>query len=175
MRKEIVGTGTGGQGIQLMIHIFSLALHNKNRNMASKPDYGPEVRGGKSSAYSVMKEFSEDWPEVMEIDILISLSQEGFDFWLGRIKKDALVFYDPTLIQREQEDERRYYAVPASEIVAESKDKRVINMAILGGVIKISKLVSVQEIVKALKQEGKYSEANKKALEEGYNRVYEVK
>ena len=175
MREEIVGTGTGGQGIQLMIHILSLALHNQSRDMASKPDYGPEVRGGKSSAYSVVKDFPEDWPEIMESDILIALSQEGFEVWIEKIKKDALIFCDPALVKCDSTEAKKYYIVPASEIAQELKDKRVINMAMLGGVIKITKLISIENVLEALKQEGKYSEANKKALEKGYKRVCEIK
>ncbi len=171
MRKEMIGTGFGGQGIQLMIKIFASSLYNKGYLATFKSDYGPAVRGGKSSAYIVIKEFADDWPEIMEADVLIALSQQGFDFWIKEIKQDAIVFYDPATVKLGQKDGRKYYAVFASEIANDLEDKRAVNMAMLGGVVKITKMIVLDDIIEALKQTRKFSETNQKALEQGYDRV----
>lgn len=174
MREEDVGIGSGGQGIQLMFKIRALVLHNKGYSVAYKEDYGPEMEGGRSAGYLVIKESPDDWPGIKEPDILIALSRSGFDFWISKVKKNGLIFYDPALVSfvKEPGDERKYYAVPASEISAEVKDRRTVNMAMLGGVSRITELTSIEEIVEALKKERKYSEANQKALEEGYKRIH---
>jgi 2-oxoglutarate ferredoxin oxidoreductase subunit gamma len=176
MRQEIIGTGFGGQGIQLMMRLFAKAIDSTKHLSALTLDYGAAARGGKSSAYVVVKEYQNDWPEITRADILIALSQEGFDFWKDRIKSNALIFYDPVLVNLTQLDKKKvYYQIPASEIAGELKDKRVVNMAILGGVIAIIKLVSVKETVDTLKKLGKYSSANEKALQKGYRKVRKMK
>lgn len=175
MREEIATVGIGGQGIKLIIEIFSRTLHKQGYNIASKPDYGAEVRGGKSWAYIVIKNKDQDWPEVMEGDILIALSQKYFEIWRDKIAKRALIFYDPLLVKIEQKkDHRVYYEIPATEIAQELKDRRVVNMAMLGGVIAITKLVSIADIIEVLKDRHKYSENNEKALRQGRNRVRKI-
>jgi 2-oxoglutarate ferredoxin oxidoreductase subunit gamma len=176
-RIEIILTGTGGQGIQLAGRTQAKAIDNIEHLAALMLDYGAAARGGKSSAYVVIKEYPNDWPEVMKADILIALSQEGFDYWRDRIKNDAMIFFDPVLVklgERNEDDEKIYYAIPASEIASGLKDARVPNMAMLGGVIAITRLVSMRDITDALREQKKYFENNEKALQRGFTRVRKI-
>lgn len=172
MRKEILLGGTGGQGIQLMGRVLARALIQEGFDATSKSNYGPEARGGRSFCEVVIKEYPEDWPEIMTADIFIVMSQPAYDNPLKKVKEEALIFYDPILVRCKEG--KRVYPIPISKITEKLKNRRIINIAMLGGVIGITELVSLKSIFQALKEEGKFLELNRKALEEGYRVVSEL-
>ena len=171
MRKEILIGGFGGQGVQLMGRILARALEIGGLEVAHKPDYGAEVRGGKSSSQIVIKKTPDDWPEVMEADVLVVMSQEAYQVLIKKTKKTAMMFFDPAAVKVRYPESKNKYSIPASEIAAKLGNKQVINMVMLGGMLRITKLVSLEKVYQALKEEGKFSELNQKALIAGYESV----
>lgn len=166
MRKEILFGGTGGQGIQLMGRVLARALFLESFEAASKSYYDPGTMGGRSFCEVVIKEYPDDWPEIMAVDIFVVMSQEIYSNPLKEIKKDALVFYDPDLVTCKTGE--KAYPIYATKIAEKLRNPRIINMAMLGGVVRITELVFLDTVFQALKAERKFSELNRIALEEGY-------
>lgn len=162
MRKEFLFAGKGEQGIQLMGKVFKQALHSKGYNVAKDENYGPEAKGGKSFCEIVIRD--SDYPNLLEADLFAVLSQEGYDALKDGVKKDGIIIYDPALV--EAEPGGNVYPVPVSEIAARIKGR--INMVLLGVVLALTELVSIEDVCLALKEEDKFSEANQRSLEEGY-------
>ena len=169
MRKEIVVVGSGGQGVQTLGRLLALVLNKKGYLSSFKANYGPEARGGNSSAQVVIRESNSDWPETLNIDLLVILSQEGYTTWLRKVDDKAEIIFDNYLIRNYSTDRKGQYAVPATKIADEFGVPQAANMVMLGAVAAITGLVSVQDLAGVIPQRGgKSSEVNAKALDEGF-------
>ena len=166
MREDILFGGTGGQGIQLIGRVLARALFLDGFEATFKSYYDTETRGGRSFCEVVIKDFSEDWPEIMAADIFIVMSQEVYTNPLKEMKKEVVVFYDPDLVTCKTGENA--YPIPATRIAEELRNPGIINMAMLGGVVGITKMVFLDSVFQALKAERKFSVLNRRALDEGY-------
>lgn len=131
MRKEICLSGFGGQGIGLAGSILGRAfsLYQELEAVMTQA-YGPEARGGASSANIVVADRLIDYPFVQEADILVALSQEAYTRFRPEAKAEAIVLIDSGLVTPTPTD--RTLGIPATEI-AENLGRRIVaNMVILG-------------------------------------------
>jgi len=131
MRKEICLSGFGGQGIGLAGYILGRAfsLYQELEAVMTQA-YGPEARGGASSANIVVADRPIDYPFVQHADILVVLSQEAYARFRPEAKDDAIVLIDSGLVTPSQED--RTLNIPATEL-AENLGRRIVgNMVMLG-------------------------------------------
>lgn len=169
MRKEIVIEGTGGQGIQLMGEILAKALNLEGYDAAYKSNYGPEARGGRSFAQIVIKDSPEDWPEVMTPDILIALSQEGYNARISEVSLESKVFFDVDLVKTILPAKAQHIPVLATRVANELGLRVVVNMVMLGAIVAVTRLVLISNLFEVVKKEtGKFSAVNLDAVREGY-------
>jgi len=156
MRKEIVIAGSGGQGVQSLGGILAKALDSKGFFVSLKSSYGSAVRGGDSFSQVVVKESPEDWSEVLMPDILVAMSQEGYDTWISKISSESEVFFENSLVK--------------TATVANKLGSRIAaNMVMLGAIVAITELCSLEDLSSVVRRElGKFADTNLKAVEEGY-------
>jgi 2-oxoglutarate ferredoxin oxidoreductase subunit gamma len=131
MRMEIRISGFGGQGVGLAGFILGKAFSiYGDLEAVMTQSYGPEARGGASSANIVVADRPIDFPFVQEADILLALSQEAYTRYRPKAKQEALVFIDDGLVTPFEED--RILKIPATEL-AENLGRRIVaNMIMLG-------------------------------------------
>jgi len=168
MRKEIVIVGSGGQGVQTLGRLLALVLNKKGFLSSFKANYGPEARGGNSSAQVVVREASSDWPEILNVNLLVPMSQEGYTTWLPKIDEKAVIIYDNYLVRNVSANRTEQYPIPATKLADEMGMPLSANMIMLGAVAAISELVNVQDILQVIPQKAGRAEGNLKALEAGY-------
>ena len=95
MRQEIRLSGFGGQGIVLAGYILGKALTIYDGLEAVMTQaYGPEARGGASSANILVSDKAIDYPIVHHPDILVALSQEAYSKFKPTAKPDE----SPTVV-----------------------------------------------------------------------------
>lgn len=169
MRKEIVIVGSGGQGVQSMGRLLATALNNKGYLSTFKPNYGPEARGGNSSAEVIIKESEMDWPEILAIDLLIAMSQEGYEKWTAKINPKVDIIYDNDLVKTAPLPHAHQYPVPATKIANELNAPISANMVMLGTVASMSGLLDIQDVIQVMSKRAR-SDTNLKAIEEGFER-----
>jgi 2-oxoglutarate ferredoxin oxidoreductase subunit gamma len=99
MRKEIRIAGFGGQGIVLAGIILgkALALYDDHEAVLTQA-YGPEARGGASSASLVISDELIDYPFVQHPDVLVILSQEAYTRFRPEASQDATILIDDGLV-----------------------------------------------------------------------------
>ena len=173
MRKEMVFVGSGGQGVQTLGRLFALVLNKKGYLSSFKANYGPEARGGNSSAQVVIRESNSDWPEMLNVDLLVVMSQEGYKIWTSKIDSSATVIYDSYLI-RETAERKDQYAVPATRVAEEMGIAQSANIVMLGAVAAITGLTTLKDFEGQIPRRGN-SNTNEKALEAGFNLGLEAK
>jgi 2-oxoglutarate ferredoxin oxidoreductase subunit gamma len=149
MRKEIRISGFGGQGVGLASLILgkALALYQGVEAVMTQ-NYGPEARGGASSADVVMSDQPIAYPFVQQADVLVALSQEAYTKFRPQSKPDALVLIDEDLVT--QLDGDQVHAIPATRLAEELGRRIVTNIVMLGFFTAVTGLVSRENMEKAL-------------------------
>jgi len=169
MRIEIRISGFGGQGVVLAGQILgkALALYD-GRQAVMTQSYGPEARGGASSANVVFSDQPIAYPFVQHPDVLVALSQEAYSRFRSEAKAEAQVLIDNELVTPQDED--RVKGIPATKL-AEGLGRRIVaNVVMLGFLTAQAGIVSREAIEKAIRTSLKSNlvELNIQAFELGY-------
>jgi 2-oxoglutarate ferredoxin oxidoreductase subunit gamma len=169
MRKEIRISGFGGQGVVLAGYILgkALALY-EGREAVMTQSYGPEARGGASSANVVLSDQPIAYPFVQLADVLVALSQEAYTKFRPSAKQDALILIDRDLVTPADGDV--VFSIPATQIAEELGRRMVANVVMLGFFTAVAGLVSHESILQAIQTsvKAKTLPLNLRAFEAGY-------
>jgi len=133
-RSEVRLCGFGGQGIVLAGYILgkAAALYD-NKNASFTPSYGPESRGGACAAEVVIAEEQIDYPRLTCADVLVALSQEGYDKYAGEVRQGGLLITEADLVDpRVESPATNRLAVPATRLAESMGRKIVANIIALG-------------------------------------------
>ncbi len=169
MRKDMVIVGFGGQGIQSLGKNLARALDSQGFLVSLKSNYGPEARGGQSFTEVVIKESPDDWPEALSVNVLVAMSQQGYDAWIRKTAPDSQAFFDVDFVRPVLSVCTRQYPVPATKIANELGSQISANMVMLGAVIATTGLVSLEALTEVVEKEmGKAADVSLKAAERGY-------
>jgi len=149
---EIRFSGTGGQGLVLASIILAEALMMDGFNIITGESHGIEARGGASSAEIIASKEEIFDLSVTLPDILVTLSQQAYDKYAKKTKKDTLVILDSSLIKSEAiPDSENVHALPFTRIVQEELGTILpTNICFLGALVGISKIVSMDSIKKSI-------------------------
>ncbi len=174
MRKEIRLAGRGGQGQVLAgIILAEAAVTYDGLKATQTQSYGPESRGGASKAEIIISDEPIDYPKVAEADLLLCMSQEGYDKYAHQVSDDAVILVDGTLVEARDDA----YSLPITG-TAEEKLGRVIvaNIIALGVVVKLTKAVSEDAARRAIldRVPPGTEELNERAFDEGLKMAGEI-
>jgi 2-oxoglutarate ferredoxin oxidoreductase subunit gamma len=149
MRKEIRISGFGGQGVGLASLILGKALSlYQGVEAVMTQNYGPEARGGASSADVVLSDQPIAYPFVQQADVLVTLSQEAYTKFRPQVKPDALVLIDEDLVTPFDGDQ--VHTIPATRLAEELGRRIMTNMVMLGFFTAVTGLVSRENMEKAI-------------------------
>jgi 2-oxoglutarate ferredoxin oxidoreductase subunit gamma len=99
-RLEIRLAGMGGQGMILAGVILADAAIRDGKKAVQTQSYGPEARGGASRSEVVISNEEIDYPEVIQADILLCMSQRACDKYSGDLKRGGLLIVDASHVRR---------------------------------------------------------------------------
>ena len=162
--------GLGGMGVIITSTILGKSAIYDNKNAIQTQSYGPEQRGTKVKSDIIISEGELiSYPTDSKVDILIAFSQEAYDFYSLQIKKKGFIFINSDLVNIKGEG-GNIFKIPASAIARELKNERILNIVILGALIKITKLVSKEAIIKSIKEtvHSRFIDLNINAFNRGY-------
>ena len=150
MRSEIRIAGFGGQGIVLAGYVIgkALALYDGYHAVMTQA-YGPEARGGASSANIVVSDKPIDFPFVQQPDVLVALSQEAYTRFRRSTKQDAFVLVDEDLVKTEPDDE--VLKIPTTHLAEELGKRIVANIVMIGFFTGVTGLVNHLAVEKAIR------------------------
>ena len=170
---EIRFAGFGGQGIiRSGIITGKAASIFDNKHATMSQSFGPEARGGACSSQLVVSEDKVLYPYVAESDVLVAMSQEGFEKFEPELKKDGMIILDEDLVTIESlRDNIKVCSIPATRIAEKIGKKIVTNVVMLGYFTAVTDIVSYDAMKKAIPSSvpEKAVELNFKAFDEGYN------
>jgi 2-oxoglutarate ferredoxin oxidoreductase subunit gamma len=174
MRAEIRISGFGGQGVVLAGYILgkALTIYNEYETVMTQ-SYGPEARGGASSANLVVADEPIDYPFVQQPDILVALSQEAYTRYRYTAKQEAAILIDEDLVVPAKDD--KPFCIPANRLAEELGRRVVANVVMLGYFTAVTGLVSREAVEKAITSsvKPKTIQLNLQAFDTGYTHFFE--
>jgi 2-oxoglutarate ferredoxin oxidoreductase subunit gamma len=177
MRKEVRLSGSGGQGLLLIGGILAEALGViEGQNVVQSNSYGGQVRGGSSRSDILITPPGEeiDYPEVMDADILLAMTQEALDEYKAIVKPKGLVVLDTTYVKQIPELAGEVVSYPFTLKTKERLGTELpTNIVVLAVITQLSKLISKDSLIKAIElvsPKGR-AEMNLKAMNFGFELV----
>jgi len=171
-RYEMRLSGSGGQGLILAGKILAeAAAIYDGRNAVQTQSYGPEARGGASKAEVVISDGEIDYPKALQLDLLLSLTQESCTKYSGDLKKGGILIIDSGMVKELPKGEFKVYSLPITGIATEKVGKAVVtNIVALGILTRIADVISEESVKKAIlaRVPKGTEELNMKAFDEGF-------
>jgi len=99
-RLEIRLAGMGGQGMILAGVILADAAIRDHKYAVQTQSYGPEARGGASRSEVIVSDQEIDYPQVLEADVLLCMSQQACDRYYRDTKRNGLLIVDKAHVRR---------------------------------------------------------------------------
>ena len=151
MKKEIIISGFGGQGVLSMGKILAYSGLMEDKEVTWMPAYGPEQRGGTANVTVIVSDDRISSPVLSKFDIAIVLNQPSLDKFESRVKPGGILIYEGNgIINPPTRTDIDIYRIDAMDKAAELKNTKVFNMIVLGGMLKVSSVVSENGVEKAL-------------------------
>jgi 2-oxoglutarate ferredoxin oxidoreductase subunit gamma len=169
VRVEIRVGGFGGQGVALAGYLIgkSASLYQGLEAVVTQA-YGPEARGGASSADIIVADAPIDYPFLGQADVLLLLSQEAFTRFRPSSRPGAAVLIDDGLVTAGPEE--RMHRIPATSLAEGLGRRLVANVVMLGFFSRVTGIVQREAIEKAIETTvpARTLELNLRAFSLGY-------
>ena len=152
MENNFIIAGFGGQGVLLAGEVLANAFMIDNKNVTWYPSYGAEMRGGTVNCEIVMND-TEDVSSVnkAETDFIIVLNQASFDRFIAKVKKGGWIIANSSLIKEFRPRlDINYIFAPVTALAEKLGNGKMANILSLGVLAKVSKLVTLETLEKAL-------------------------
>ena len=151
MKKEIIISGFGGQGVLSMGKILAYSGLMEDKEVTWMPAYGPEQRGGTANVTVIVSDERISSPILSRYDIAIVLNQPSLEKFEPKLKPGGILIYDGFgIINPPTRKDITIYRIDAMDKAAEMKNSKVFNMIVLGGLLKVAPVVSNKGVEKAL-------------------------
>ena len=161
-----------------ILSAFLLLILFDGLNAVQTQSYGPEARGGASRTEVVVSDEEIAYPKVQAPDILVAMSHEALIKYYDDLKDEGILIVDPDMVDETEisdfikEHNIDVYHAPATKTATEDIGLRIVaNIVMIGAIVKVTKIVSVEAAKKAvLDSVPKGTEKkNIEAFEAGYN------
>jgi len=173
MQTEILIAGFGGQGILFAGQLLAYAALDAGREVTWIPSYGPEMRGGTANCTVTIADEEIGAPTVRNPKAGMVFNLPSFDRYEPLIKSGGVLIANQSLIDRGfRRTDLNAVMIPANEIAESLGDKRLTNMVMVGALLELLPVLSIEAIEKTLgthlpERHRRLLPLNSKALREG--------
>ena len=152
MLTEIRIAGFGGQGVILAAAVIGKAVAIfQGGHACMTQSFGPEARGGSSSAQVILSSDPILYPYVTSPDILVVMSQEAYTRFSPQLKPGGILITEQELVRVDEvRPGERVYAVPATRLAEQIGRKVVLNIVMVGFFGAVTNLVDPEALRKAV-------------------------
>jgi 2-oxoglutarate ferredoxin oxidoreductase subunit gamma len=170
-RTRLVFSGSGGQGvITAAIILAEAAVIHEGMHATQSQTYGAAARGGATKSDVILSDSEIDFPEVIQPNILVCLTQEAYTSFSPIIRPGGLLLTDSRFVTTFKKVDGKQIELPVYETVMEKIGKPIVfNISILGALIGITDLINPESIMEVIKTRvpKDFVEMNSRALELG--------
>ena len=175
MLIKTVFSGFGGQGIVMMGYLLATAGMVEDKNVTCLPSYGAEVRGGTANCTVVISTEEIASPVASEPEYAVLMNNPSLIRFQNQVQSGGTILLNSSMIEaRPIRGDLDIVPVPASDLSKQLGQDKVTNMVMLGALIKKSGMVSVETLLRVLKdafssRNPGIVKLNKSALMVGYD------
>jgi 2-oxoglutarate ferredoxin oxidoreductase subunit gamma len=171
---EIRIAGFGGQGVILSAMVIGKAACIYQSGYATMTQsFGPEARGGSSSAQVILSSEPILYPYVTQPDVLVVMSQEAFTVFTPQLKPGGILIVEEELVQvtGPLPERVRLFPVPATRLAEDLGRKMVLNVVMVGFFGAVTHLLDPDALRKAVADSvpPAMRELNQKAFDKGFD------
>ena len=153
MTEEIIIAGFGGQGVLSMGKILAYSGLMQDQEVSWMPSYGPEQRGGTANVTVILSDERISSPVLNSYDTAIVLNQPSLERFESKIKPGGTLIYDGNGFHKfPTRKDINVYRIDATEYAYANNSAKTMNMIILGGLLKVRPIVSIENVLKGLKK-----------------------
>ncbi len=153
MKEEIIIAGFGGQGVLSMGKILAYSGLMEGKEVTWMPSYGPEQRGGTANVTVILSDGPISSPILNEYDTAIILNQPSLEKFEKTVKPGGTLIYDGYGIPNPpKRTDINVYQINAMDAATEMNNEKTFNMIVLGGLLKIRPIVTLENVIKGLKK-----------------------
>lgn len=181
MQHELIIAGFGGQGVLSMGKILAYSGLMEGKEVSWFPSYGPEQRGGTANVTVILSDERISSPVLNEYDIAVILNQPSLEKFEKAVKPGGILIYDGYgITQKPTRKDIRIFETDAMNTASQEGNAKAFNMIVLGGVLKIEPMVSMESVMAGLKKSlperhHKLLPMNEKAILRGMEIIKEMK
>ena len=147
MKEEIIIAGFGGQGVLSMGKILAYSGLMEGKEVTWMPAYGPEQRGGTANVTVIVSDDKISSPILSKYDAAIILNQPSLEKFESKVKPGGILIYDGYgIINPPTRKDIKVYRIDAMD------DAKAFNMIVLGGLLKLRPIVTLENVIKGLKK-----------------------
>lgn len=171
--REILFTGIGGQGIQLMAKVLADAAARAGRYAMLFGVYHGAMRGSPSDSTLVLGDAPIEAPPIVPACwSVVALHPRSLPPLLRKLRPGGFLFADETLVDTPPPDGASRIDVPATRIAERDGNRLGAGMVMLGALVGWTELVGLDEVVAAMRaalppHRARMADANAALLEAG--------
>jgi Pyruvate/2-oxoacid:ferredoxin oxidoreductase gamma subunit len=175
---EIMMTGIGGQGVQLIAQTLARAATLEDRDVMLLGTYGGTMRGGNTDSTMVIADQPVSSPPMLsKIGVALAMHHEFWGNLEMRLRPGAVVILNDSVFVGDVTDKDVIvHRIPATKLANDLKLPMGAAMVFLGAYAKLSGIVSLESLIAAMtaslpSYRTQHIESNTKALTAGYESV----
>ena len=151
MQTEIIIAGFGGQGVLFAGQLLAYAGMDSGCEVTWIPSYGPEMRGGTANCTVIISDEEIGSPNVRHPKAAMVLNLPSFDKYEPLVVSDGVLIANASLINRDfKRSDIKGVLIPANDIAEQIGDKRLLNMVMLGAMLELLPVLTIETIERAL-------------------------
>jgi 2-oxoglutarate ferredoxin oxidoreductase subunit gamma len=145
MVYEVTFAGFGGQGIMTGGKLLALAGMAEGMEVCWIPSYGPEMRGGTAYCTVVLADRPIGSPIVNTPQCAVAMNRPSLDKFAPMVRPGGLLVINSSLIDvTSDRTDIRQVLVPCNDLAMKYDTARSANIAMLGGFVAASGVVSLK-------------------------------
>jgi 2-oxoglutarate ferredoxin oxidoreductase subunit gamma len=181
MLQQIIVSGFGGQGALFAGQLLTYAGLEEGRHVAWLPSYGPEMRGGTARCTVTVSDEPIGSPITDEPMAVIALNPPSLEMFEPKVLPGGLLIVNSSIAKEEvNRKDIVSLRIPATDLARdEFQNERMANMILLGALVRLTGVVTLESVMKALKKnlpERRHHllEPNRIALQRGWDMAEEA-
>ena len=153
MKKEIILSGFGGQGVLSIGKNLVEAGVDEDLEVSWVPSYGPEMRGGTANCTVILSDERIGAPLVENPTELIAMNRPSLTKFEDTVVPGGAIFVNSSIVSEKvrRMDVKAVY-IPCDEIAIELGNPKVSNMVMLGAYVAATGVLKVETIENMIRE-----------------------
>jgi 2-oxoglutarate ferredoxin oxidoreductase subunit gamma len=154
MFEQIIISGFGGQGALFAGQLLTYAGLEEGHHVAWLPSYGPEMRGGTARCTVTVSDEPIGSPIADTPSAVIALNPPSLEMFEPQVMPGGVLIVNSSIAKQEvTRTDIRSLRIPATDLARdEFQDERMANMILLGALVEITGVVTLDSVLRALKK-----------------------